>query len=205
MKKDPDPGVILGWAAVLVLLVDILVNFGDWTELLWFCTITTALLAYALFRKNALVMTLCLIMSVPAQILWVVDFFLYMAGHGMGRTELLAHCGPLIFWGSLVIHTFVIPVSFWGVRRLGFHPRALGWAVLYGAAILLASYYTTPPFKNVNCVFFSCDGLDPGGGYWAHFWVETFFQSLGVAVVSFFIFRFLFRGGLVKEVHAEHA
>ncbi len=182
----------LGWAAVVVLAFDLFANLGDWTELLWFCSVTTALLACALFRKNALMMTVCLVLAVPAQSVWVGDFVLQLLGLGMGRTALLVPCGPLIFWGSLVIHTFVIPVSFWGVVRLGFHRGALGWAILYGGALLMASYLWTPPYKNVNCVFFSCDRDDPQGGYWAHFWFETMLRWAVIVPASYAVGRLLF-------------
>lgn len=192
----------LGTAAVIVLALDLLANFGDWYELLWFCSLTTGLLAYSLFARNALTMTICLIMAVPAQSLWVLDFILQLSGHGMGRSQMLLRAGPLIFWGSAVIHTFVIPVSFWGVRRLGFHPRALGWAMLYGGTLLLVSYYGTPAYKNVNCVFYSCDMEDPGGGYWAHFWYQTIFQCGIILMVSYSAFLLLF---MKSQIGAKNA
>jgi len=197
MKKGPF--FWLGMAAIIVVAFDIFANFGDWTELLWFCTVTTSLLAYSLFKKSALGLSVCLILAVPAQSPWVVDFLLEMAGFGMGRTAMLESCGPLIFWGSVIIHTFVIPVSFWGVWHLGFDRRSLGWAMLYGAALLAASYWMTPPYKNVNCVFFHCDANDPGGGYWQYFLTRSIFLWAMIVPVSYGVFRFVFRNKIVDS------
>ncbi|MBF0594666.1 MAG: hypothetical protein HQL22_06835 [Candidatus Omnitrophica bacterium] len=204
MSSKKDAFFWLGCLAVLVLAFDIFANLSDWTELLWFCSVTTGLLAYSLFRKNALMMTICLVLAVPAQSVWVYDFILQLMGKGMGRTAMLVPCGPFIFWGSVVIHTFLIPVSLWGVWRLGFHRKALLWAMGYGAALLMASYYWTPAAKNVNCVFYHCDVDDPGGGYWAHFWFQTMAHWAVIVPVSFGIFRVLFMKRLYEEQHADH-
>ncbi len=198
VKGVSDPFIVLGWVAVVIVAFDIFANWGDWTELLWFCTVTTSLLAYALFRKNALIMTVCLVMALPAQSMWVIDFVLEMFGMGMGRTAMLEPCGPLIFWGSAVIHTFMIPVSYWGVRQLGFSRAALGWALFYGISLLVLSFVLTPEFKNVNCVFFHCDRDDPGGGYLRYFLTRSLFLWVMIVIGSYFVLRWLFRDGAAR-------
>lgn len=198
MKKWSSD-TVFWWLAVLsvfLVVMDIFANWGDWTEVFWFCPLITLLLAYALFRRSALFLSVCLVLSVPAQSLWALDFIFEFFGRGMGRTAMLEPCGPLIYWGSAVIHTFVIPVSFWGVARLGFERRSLVWAFVCGAILMVGTFLLTPSFKNVNCVFFPCDADDPGGGYLRYFLTRVLLVWALVVPLSYLFFRFVFRNNL---------
>jgi hypothetical protein len=190
----------LGCLVVFALLFDLFANFGDWSEFFWFCPVTSAILAFALFRRSALLLTTCLVVAAPAQSMWVLDFILQAFGHGMGRTAFLFAAGPLIFGASVLTHVLLIPVSFWGVWRLGFHPRALLPSLVYAAGILSASFFFTPPENNVNCVFYPCDMLDPGTGYGLYFVWRSLFQWLIVAVISYFTLWIVFHNRIVSVV-----
>ncbi|NTV30053.1 MAG: hypothetical protein HGA80_08250, partial [Candidatus Omnitrophica bacterium] len=120
MKILRDRFTLAGILCVLLFALDVSVNLGDWWELLWFCPVASLLAALAFFRRNALLLTICLVLAVPAQLPWVWDFLLSLFGLGMGRTEELLRCGPFIFWGSIVVHSAVVPLAAWGVFRLGF-------------------------------------------------------------------------------------
>lgn len=197
------------WLGILIAVVvgfDIFANFGDWTELVWFCTVAATALSWALFRKDALVMTVCLVLSIPAQTPWVFDFVLTLLGHGMGRTEMLRETSPLIFWGSIVIHTIVVPVSAWGVWKLGFSRKALWPAFISGACLLLASFLFTLPYKNVNCVFYPCDADDPGSGYVEYFLFRSIVMWAVIVPASYFILRWVFQGRVSSQgQHADNA
>ena len=200
MKIQKDRLFWAGCFAVALLLLDLVINWGDWAELLWFCPVAAAVVAIAFFRRSALLMTVCLILSVPTQLPWVWDFVMYLFGHGMGRTEDLAKCGLDMFWGSAVFHMSVIPLSLWGVWRLGFHPKALFPAFFGGAGLLTVSFLLTPPASNVNCVFFSCDTHFLPGGYFEHFIFRSIPMWAVIVPASYFCFRYLFRNRLYTEV-----
>lgn len=181
-----------GCFAFLLVAMDISVNLGDWTELLWYCPVAATMAAFAFFRKDALWMTVCLVQTVPAQLPWVFDFVLYLFGGGMGRTGNLSRFGPLIFWGSAIVHTAVVPLAVWGVWRLGFHRKAIYPAFISGAALMVASFLFTPEHKNVNCVFYSCDGDDYGLGPLGYFLTICLMRWAVIIPVSFLLLQILF-------------
>jgi hypothetical protein len=191
IKKDAF--FYLGCFMVAVVAADIFVNLGDWTELLWFCTGITALLAYGLFRREPRVLTMVMVLAVPAQLPWVFDFLLDLFGYGWGRTAMLRECGPFIYWGSILIHSAAVPVSTWAVHRTGFDKRALWWALAYGTILLLVTFVITPPYKNVNCIFFSCDADDPGQGYVLYFFRNSLLVWEFIVAASYCVLGWIFR------------
>ncbi len=203
MKIKTDGMFWAGCFSAFLVGLDILVNLGDWAEVLWFCPVTAALLSAAFFRRDSRLMTLCLVLAVPAQLPWLVDFAFFFLGGGLGRTATLAQCGVPVFWGSLVVHTSLIPLALWGVLKLGFHRRALIPTMVFGAALMTASFLFTPEYKNVNCVFYSCDGDTYGMDNLTYFLVGCLLRWAVIVPVSFFTLRWLFRDRLFKEEDAR--
>lgn len=174
------------------------VNFVRWhdpTEMLWFCDLTAVVLGTGLILRNRIMVTLALVMAVPAQFRWILDFLLEQVGLGAGRTAELAGYGTTVFWLSVNLHTIVIPISFYGVLKLGFSKKALVPILIYGFVLLTATYFLTIPEENINCVFYACDASDPGRGYLEYFitknllfWEVVFGSSffIGKIIVEFF-------------------
>jgi hypothetical protein len=187
----------LGIAVAGAGLFDLAANLGDWYEVFWFCPLTSAVLSLALICRSALLVTMCLVAAVPAQSMWILDFILQSSGHGMGRTAQLMACGPVILTASVLTHTLLIPAALIGVRRLGFHSRALAPVLVYGGWISFLTFNFTPVEKNVNCAFYPCDAADPGQGYGGYFVMHFLLAWTGIAVVSFIIGRYVFRRRLV--------
>lgn len=164
-KPKPDEFFFLGWLVGIGFLLDLLANLGDPFEVLWFCSATSLLLTIGLFRKNALIISMVLLLAIPAQFFWIVDFFLTKFGHGLGRTAMLSFSGPLVYWSSLLLHALLIPVSAYGVWKLGFQKRCLLPSFLYFWLLLTLTFFLTTPETNHNCVFYPCDMADTGGKY----------------------------------------
>jgi hypothetical protein len=110
----------------------------------------------------------------------------------MGRSAILYTAGPMIFWASVITHTLLIPVSFWGVYRLGFHERAIIPVLIFAVVMLFASFFFTPYYLNVNCVFYHCDMTDPGDGYTIYFIWRSLIPWLITACISYTITAFVF-------------
>ncbi len=166
------------------------VNFVRWhnpTEILWFCDMTAVILGTGLILRNRIMITLALVMAIPAQARWILDFFLEAVGSGAGRTAMLFSYGLTVFWLSVNLHAIVIPISFYGVWKLGFARKALLPILIYGFILLTVSFLFTNPIENINCVFYSCDVVDPGKGYLKYFLVNTLLFWEMTFLISFFI------------------
>lgn len=152
------------------------VNFVRWhdpLEILWFCDMTAIILGVGLILRNKTMTTLALMMAMPAQFRWILDFFLEMLGGGAGRTAHLFTFGPRVFWLSVNLHSIVIPIALFGTWKLGFAKKALMPILIYGFVLLTVTFLFTSPEENRNCVFYACDITDPGGDYLRYFLIKN--------------------------------
>ena len=196
-----DKFFFLGLFVVGSVLANQYVNFVRWqdpTEMLWFCDFTAVSLGLGLIFRNKIMVTLAFTMAVPAQFRWILDFLLEQIGMGAGRTAELAGYGSTVFWLSVNLHTIVIPISFFGVWKLGFSKKALIPILVYGFVLLTATFLLTVPEENINCVFYACDASNPGSGYLKYFliknllfWEITFALSFLISkkIAEFFVER----------------
>lgn len=165
------------------------VNFVRWhnpAEILWFCDMTAVILGTGLILRNRIMITLALVMAIPAQFRWILDFFLEAVGMGSGRTAALFSYGLSVFWLSVNLHAIMIPISFYGVWKLGFARNALLAILGYGFVLLTATYLFTDPEENINCVFYACDVAYSQGKYFQYFLFKVLLFWELVFLVSFF-------------------
>lgn len=167
--------------------------YRDFWGILWFCDATAVILGIGLILKNTNLTTLSLVTAIPAQLPWIIDFFLEATGSGMGRTATIWSWGPSVFWASVNLHAIIIPISLYAVWKLGFSEKSLKLILLYGLLLLTATYLFSPVSGNRNCVFFGCDERTPGTGYLRHFLINSLLYWEVIWAISFFILRFLFK------------
>ncbi len=159
----------LKWNQILAIFVFIVVLLNtlthiffegfDWAELIWFCDLMSYILAYALWTKNRFVISTVFLASVPAQFMWIVDFFMQLSGSGMGRTAWMFE-DSYVWWTpfiSTVMHAILIPVSAYAIYKLGFVKKAILGVYFIIFTLLPISYFFTDPTINRNCVFYPCD------------------------------------------------
>jgi len=190
-----DRYFFLGLFVLVSVLANQYVNFVRWQdplEILWFCDMTAVFLGVGLMFKSKKIATLTLVMAIPAQFLWIVDFFLEIFGDGMGRTAQLWSYGDTVFWFSVNLHAILIPISSYAVWRLGFDNKTLGYVLLYAFLLLVVTYLTTEPIENRNCVFYGCDSVDPGDGYLRYFIFDFLIPWQLIFIASFFVQKKVF-------------
>ena len=195
-----DRYLFLGVFVLASLVANQWVNFVRWQdpfEILWFCDMTALILGVGLILKSKSAVTLTLVMAVPAQFLWIVDFFLEAFGNGMGRTAELWSYGQTVFWFSINLHAILIPISLYAVWKLGFEKRILKPVLLYAYFLLTITYLTAAHVTNRNCVFYGCDQSDPGEGYLSYFIFRLLLLWELIFVLSFFVQKKFF--SLVEE------
>lgn len=196
MKKIKfDKLFILGLFVLGSVFANQYVNFVRWhdpLEILWFCDMTAIILGLGLILRNKTMVTLAFVMAVPAQFPWILDFFLEAFGAGAGRTANLFTFGLPVFWLSVNLHAIVIPVSFYGIWKIGFGKKALIPVIIYGFVLLVTTFLFTEPAENRNCAFYDCDVFDPGHGYLKYFIFKSLLFWEVMFAVSFLFFKKLF-------------
>lgn len=201
-----DQFVFIGIYLILSVAVNQWINIAKYNNelgikgILWFCDLTAILLGIGMILKNKSLVTVSLVTAVPAQLPWILDFFLEAAGNGMGRTAGIWGWGPEVFWATVNLHSIIIPLSFYGVSKLGFDEKALKYALLYGVFVLFLSYSLSPIDSNLNCVFYGCDEKDPGAGYLKYFLINSLLFWEIIFTFSFLAFKFFFKAIRKKGV-----
>lgn len=135
--------------------------YNDLSDILWYCNIIAIVLGAGLILKNNKAVTLAFVTTIPAQLLWMIDFFFELLGEGMGRT---AHIFNNPLWAIILttnLHLVLIPIATYGVYKLGFAENILPHLILFIVALLSISYFFTDIEVNINCVFYSCDATEP--------------------------------------------
>ena len=151
-----DRFIFIGIYLLLSVAVNQWVNIAKYNNevgirgIIWFCDLTAILLGIGMILKNKSLVTVSLVTAVPAQLPWIFDFFLEAAGNGMGRTAGIWGWGPEVFWATVNLHSMLIPLSLYGVYKLGFDAKGLKYALLYGAFVLFLSYSISPIKSNFN-------------------------------------------------------
>jgi hypothetical protein len=168
---------------------------------LWFCTIAALILAVALYLQNRIWMSAILVLAIPAQFLWISDFFLHIFGIGLGRTAQLFDFGTDIFLTSLNLHIILIPIALFATWKYGFEFRSFWYGFLFFVLLLCLSFVLTDPLDNVNCVFYSCDELQRNV-YSREEYVPYFLLYLFGCVCVYFV-SFFSNNWFWQKVHFE--
>lgn len=151
-------------ASVVANLIKNYYNYGNLLDILWFCNIVAIILGIGILLKNRKAVTLCLVTSIPAQFMWIVDFFLELFGEGLGRTAFIMNEPLWIIILTVNLHLVIIPIAAYAVYKLGFADNILIYIILLVVVLLTSTFLFTDIDVNKNCVFYSCDVADPPHG-----------------------------------------
>ncbi len=128
--------------------------------LLWYCDLATLILAISILFKNPLFSSSVFISAVPAQFMWILDFFrLLFTNYTAGRNAWLINstANEYQVYSSIIMHFILIPSALWALYRFGFNKMSILVAWLSTFFLLSVSYFLTDPRLNTNCVFRPCD------------------------------------------------
>jgi hypothetical protein len=209
--------IMLGVYLILSSLYDQIISYIHFGEfvIFWFCDFAALLLGLGILfrtRFSQIIPNIILITVIPAQFLWILDFFLQNFDYGLGRTALLYSYGAAVFYGSLNLHAILIPSALFLTYRNGFSKNCFWYGFWFVFILLSTSFFVTDPALNVNCVFYSCDmvfgGLSPDYdfashfigvlAYWLFLYVIFYFVHLALWSGMFKIWAFNFRTTLRK-------
>ncbi|MBW2998611.1 hypothetical protein KY321_03660 [Candidatus Woesearchaeota archaeon] len=161
MKKDDRILVIIGVLLLIIALSNYIFQLSQgqhWSKVLWFCKIATLIAAFGFISRNRLIINIILVSSIVAQTRWIVDFFLFLFGQGMGRNEWMSYGHPFMIITSVIMHSILIPLCFYGTYKLGFDKRCLKYSIiLFAIFLLIISHFVTKEYLNLNCISYPCD------------------------------------------------
>ncbi|MBS3114786.1 hypothetical protein J4448_06830 [Candidatus Woesearchaeota archaeon] len=152
---------IFSLAILLLSFADayFLLKYEHFSQLFWFCNTALFLLAFGLFFRKSIVITGIFLVALVVQIPWVLDFLvqLFLGYKLFGLVSYMFDYGfnSLRFYVELD-HLLIIPLSIYGIKKLGFHKH--GWVFASIAAFIIntGAYTFSSLLDNVNCVFYSC-------------------------------------------------
>jgi hypothetical protein len=137
----------LGGIIFLAILVPVYWHTYGPTNFLWFCDAALILTVAGMWLESPLLISLCAVGILLPQCLWLADFSCQLLGfHGLGLTGyMFARQLPWFTRGLSLFHGWLPLLLVWLLVRIGYDKRALtAWSVL-AAALVLASYFLTPP------------------------------------------------------------
>ena len=148
---------------VLILLSSIyvfemVIKPGNWYKLLWYCSVAIFLTIFGFFRKDTKILGAVLFGSIAAQFMWIGDFFGFLMGNGLERAYFPAEIGWILFIIISASHLLLIPLTFYGVYKLGFSKKSYLYALFIFVFLMLPlSYLEGNLLHNINCVFYPCE------------------------------------------------
>ena len=153
------------------------------SNFLWFCNIALLMTAVALWLDNRLMLSMALLAVLLPEVGWNLDFFSQLILHKpvTGHTAYMFMEELHPFVRSLSLYHVLLPIALLaGARRLGYDRRAWWAQSILACAVLVISYLTSDPERNVNFVF----GIK-GQQQWAPEWLYLPAAMVFVAIVLY--------------------
>ncbi len=166
---------------------------GTPQDIIWVCNLSALLVGFGLILGSPLMNSVGLLgltIGLPTWILSLVS-------------------GEPLIPTSLLTHVLGLALGIVGARRMGIPPQAWWMALLFVAAVMIASRLFTSEEANVNLAFGPIEGLSlwkfTGAGHWTLLFVQW---AVGLAVVQFVLRRILnkaalARAGEMKEISRD--
>jgi hypothetical protein len=134
----------LAWTAWLVVWVPVYFRQYGPQNFLFFCDIGNLLIAVALWLESRLIFSWQAVALLIFQTAYALDYVgaLFFGRHFVGGTEYMFDPAiPLLVRALGLYHLVVPPLLLWGVRRLGYDPRAWKWATITCWLVVPISFF----------------------------------------------------------------
>lgn len=146
--------LLTAWVAIIIPIY--WKNYGL-QNFLWFSDIALFGTVFALWLESPFLMSTIMLYSLPVEILWNIDFFIYLVSgyHFVGTAYYMFEAKYSLFLRFLSLFHMILPVV-WVLYlfKFGYDVRALPYAVILCWATLILTYLFTDPQANINGVFY---------------------------------------------------
>lgn len=171
--KHPFSGITL---ALLVFFL-IKSNLFFWVKgdnlgeiFLWYCNASLLILALGFWRNSPILVGAVFVTAIPAQSAWIFDFIMNLFGsnYALNRLSIFetyaespSFLNGLSIFLSILAHGILIPLSSYGVWKLGLNFKSFFFFYWFYLPILLPiSYWVGNPQNNINCMQVLCGDVD---------------------------------------------
>ncbi len=149
-------GVKWVYTAWVALWLPLSVRTLGLENLLWLCGLANLIVLPALWRESRVWLSAQALSVVLVGCLWTADVAgaLLAGRHPIGGTEyMFSDALPLHVRLLSLFHVFMPVLLLWSLRRLGYDPRALALQTLLTWIVLPATFFLSPPERDINWVF----------------------------------------------------
>jgi hypothetical protein len=178
-------GLKLAYTAYMAVLVPVYWHYYGPTNFLYFCDIALILSLIAIWREDALLVSMCCVGIVLPQLFWVADFLAHAAGYSLtGMTDYMFDASHSLFLRLLsLFHGWLPFLLIYLVCKVGYDRRALGgWTGLAWVLLLICFVLMPPPTPdagltpvNINYVWGMSDSA-------AQSWVPPYVWFAGLLI-----------------------
>jgi hypothetical protein len=141
-------GLKLAYATYMAVLVPVYWHYYGPTNFLYFCDVALILTLIAIWREDALLVSMCAVGIVLPQMFWVADFLAHAGGYSLtGMTDYMFDATRSLFLRLLsLFHGWLPFLLIYLVWKIGYDRRALGcWTGLAWALLLICFFLMPPP------------------------------------------------------------
>jgi hypothetical protein len=181
----------LVYTAFMAVLVPVYLYYYGWTNFFYFCDVALILTLIALWKENALLVSMGAIGIIVPQLIWVIDFVGTAIGYPVvGMTSYMFNASSSLFLRGLsLFHGWLPFLLIYLTMKLGYDRRGLiYWTALAWVLILICFFFMPPPSPNagltpvnINYVFGFNDAM-------AQTWMPAWAWVTGMIVLMPIIF-----------------
>jgi hypothetical protein len=178
-------GLKLAYTAFMAVLIPVYWHYYGPTNFLYFCDVALILTLVAIWREDALIVSMCAVGIVLPQMFWVADFLGHAAGYSLtGMTDYMFDADHSLFLRLLsLFHGWLPFLLIYLVWKIGYDPRALSWWTGLAWVLLPVCFFLMPPPTpnagltpvNINYVWGTSDSA-------AQPWVPPYVWFMGLLV-----------------------
>ena len=143
----------VGYTAFMAVLIPVYWYWYGPTNFLYFCDVCLILTLVAVWREDALLVSMCAVGIVLPQTFWVVDFLCNLVGYRLtGMTAYMFNPKTSLFLRGLsLFHGWIPFLLLFLVWKLGYDRRAAKyWTVLAWGLILICFFLMPGPNPNAG-------------------------------------------------------
>jgi len=178
-------GLKLAYTAFMAVLIPVYWHYYGPTNFLYFCDVALILTLVAIWREDALIVSMCAVGIVLPQMFWVADFLGHAAGYSLtGMTDYMFDADHSLFLRLLsLFHGWLPFLLIYLVWKIGYDRRALSWWTGLTWVLLPVCFFLMPPPTpdagltpvNINYVWGTSDSA-------AQPWVPPYVWFMGLLV-----------------------
>jgi hypothetical protein len=176
-------GLKLAYTAFMAILIPVYGYYYGPTNFLYFCDVALILTLIAIWRENALIISMCAVGILIPQAIWVADFLFNSAGVSLtGMTDYMFDPSRSLFLRLLsLFHGWLPFLLAYLVWRTGYDRRAFwSWTAVSWSLLIVCFFLMRPPTPNPGLTPVNINYVWGMSDHVAQAWVPAFVWFTGL-------------------------